>query len=95
VPPLEGSECRHVLIETVDRVSFYHYDPYAQLLSKVVRGFARDLVDARAFVTTGMVNPDRFKALVHGIPDAVYAKYPRLSPRAVRAAVHDFLASLA
>ena len=40
VPPLEGSESRHVLIETVDRVSFYHYDPYAQLLSKVVRGFA-------------------------------------------------------
>ena len=40
VPPLEGSENRHVLIETVGRVSFYHYDPYAQLLSKVVRGFA-------------------------------------------------------
>jgi hypothetical protein len=94
VPPLEGSEGRHVHIETVDRVSFYHYDPYAQLLSKVVRGFARDLVDAKAFVTSGMVNPDQFKALVQGIPDSVYAKYPRLSPGAVRAAVDDFLASL-
>jgi hypothetical protein len=41
VPPLAGSENRHVLAETVGRVSFYHYDPYAQLLSKVVRGFAR------------------------------------------------------
>jgi hypothetical protein len=94
VPPLEGSEGRHVLIETVDHVTFYHDDPYAQLLSKVVRGFARDLADAKAFVTRGMVDPDRFKALVQGIPDSMYAKHPRLSPPAVRAAVDDFLASL-
>ncbi|HEY5565612.1 MAG TPA: DUF6036 family nucleotidyltransferase [Gammaproteobacteria bacterium] len=94
VPPLEGSESRHVLIETVDRVSFYHYDPYAQLLSKVVRGFARDLADAKAFVRSGMVDPRRFKTLVQGIPDSAYSKYPRLSPAAVRAAVDDFLSSL-
>jgi hypothetical protein len=72
-------------------VSFYHYDPYAQLRSKVVRGFARDLVDAKAFVTSGMVDPDRFRKLVHSIPAALYAKYPRLSSAAVRAAVDDFV----
>ena len=94
VPPLKGSEDRHVFIETVGRVSFYHYDPYAQLLSKVVRGFARDLTDAEAFVTSGMVDPDRFTKLVHGIPEALYAKYPRLSSAAVRAAVDDFVSSL-
>ena len=94
VPPLEGSETRHVLVETVGRVSFYHYDPYAQLLSKVVRGFARDLADARAFVTSGMVDPDRFRNLVQGIPESMYSKYPRLSRAAVRAAVDDFLSSL-
>ncbi|HEY7671936.1 MAG TPA: DUF6036 family nucleotidyltransferase [Gammaproteobacteria bacterium] len=93
VPPLEGSEGRHVLIETVGRVSFYHYDPYAQLLSKIVRGFARDLVDAKGFVTSGMVDPHRFRALVQGIADSAYSKYPRLSAGAVRAAVDDFLAS--
>ena len=95
VPPLEGSETRHVFIETVGRVSFYHYDPYAQLLSKIVRGFARDLTDARAFVTTGMVDPDRFKKLVEDVLESAYSKYPRLSPQAVRAAVEDFLSSLA
>jgi hypothetical protein len=94
VPPLEGSEIRHVFIETVGRVSFYHYDPYAQLLSKIVRGFERDLTDARAFVTSGMVDPDRFRKLVQDIPDAVYSKYPRLSPSAVRAAVEGFLSGL-
>jgi hypothetical protein len=94
VPPLEGTESRHVLIETVDRVSFYHYDPYAQLLSKIVRGFARDLADAKAFVARGMVDPHRFQALVQGIPDSAYSKYPRLSAGAVRGAVDDFLSSL-
>jgi hypothetical protein len=54
VPPLEGSDSRHVFVQAVGRVSFYHYDPYAQLLSKVVRGFARDLADAQAFVASGM-----------------------------------------
>jgi hypothetical protein len=95
VPSLAGSEARHVLIETMGRVSFYHYDPYAQLLSKVVRGFARDLADAKAFVTSGMVDLHEFKRLVRGIPESVYSKYPRLSAKAVRAAVDDFLSSLA
>jgi hypothetical protein len=92
VPPLSGSEDRHVFIETVGRVSYYHYDPYAQLLSKIVRGFARDLADARALVASGMVDAERFKKLVDAIPESVYSKYPRLSPQAVRSAVEDFLA---
>ena len=47
VPPLKGSARRHVLVRTVKPITFYHYDPYAQVLSKVVRGFRRDLDDAR------------------------------------------------
>lgn len=92
VPALAGSEGRHVFVETVGRVSFYHYDPYAQLLSKVVRGFRRDMLDAERFVTSGMVDVTRFRSLVHGIPEAVYSKYPALSRQAVLDAVDDFLA---
>jgi hypothetical protein len=95
VPALEGTENRHVYIETVGRVSFYHYDPYAQLLSKVVRGFARDLADARAFVASGMVDPEQFRRLVAGIPESVYSRYPRLSQAGVQSAADDFLSSLA
>lgn len=95
VPPLEGSEDRHVFIETVGRVSFYHYDPYAQLLSKIVRGFSRDLADAEALIAGGMVEPDRFKKLVAEIPATIYSKYPRLSAQGVREAVEDFLSSRA
>ena len=50
VPPLSGTEDRHILLETIGRVSFYHYDPYAQLLSKVVRGFRKDMQDGESFI---------------------------------------------
>jgi len=94
VPPLEGTADRHVFIETFDRVSFYHYDPYAQLLSKVVRGFRRDLLDAHDFVASGMVDPRRFRELVRRIPEAIFAKYPALTRESVVRAVDDFLGGL-
>ena len=94
VPPLQGSAERHVLIETIGAVSYYHYDPYAQVLSKVVRGFVRDLEDARRFVRSGMVESSRLRDLVEGIPAAVYSKYPNLTGHAVRQAVEGFLSTL-
>jgi hypothetical protein len=91
VPALEGSDARHVFIETLGKVSFYHYDPYAQLLSKVVRGFRRDLEDAERFLADDMVDAERFRSLVHEITEASYAKYPALSRDAVVEAVEGFL----
>jgi hypothetical protein len=95
VPALPGCEVRHVFLETIGRVSFYHYDPYSQVLAKVVRGFRRDLEDARRFLASGMVEADRLRALVRGIPDAAYVRYPALSPAAVREAVDGFLDEVA
>jgi hypothetical protein len=92
VPPLAGSADRHVFIETVGRVSYYHYDPYVQLLSKIVRGFERDMVDAKSFISSGMVDAEQFRKLVQAIPDSAWSKYPRHSPDAVRRAVDEFLA---
>jgi len=91
VPPLQGTADRHVFIDTVGSITFYHYDPYAQLLSKVVRGFQRDLDDAREFVRSGMVDPKRFRSLVAAIPGSDYAKYPSLSRGGVEKAVEIFL----
>lgn len=94
VPPLAGTADRHVFIETVGKISFYHYDPYAQLLSKVVRGFRRDLADAAALVESGMVDLERFNRLVKAIPASTYAKYPRLSSAAVQEAIDAFAREL-
>jgi hypothetical protein len=91
VPPLKGSADRHLFIETVGRVSFYHYDPYAQILSKIVRGFQRDLDDARSFLRNKMVEPGTLISLVSAIPESAYARYPNLSRRGVESAVRGFL----
>jgi hypothetical protein len=91
VPPLKRTADRHVFIDTIGVITFYHYDPYAQLLSKVVRGFQRDLEDARKFIEAGMVDPQQFRSLVAVIPDSAYAKYPSLSKGGIENAVETFL----
>jgi hypothetical protein len=75
-------------------VTYYHYDPYTQTLSKIVRGLARDWDDARAFLREGFVDAQTFEALVALIPDSAYAKYPRLSRAAVEQAVKMFLSEI-
>ena len=94
VPPLPGAQDRHVFILEIGSVQFYHYDPCSQLFSKVVRGFRRDIDDAKQFISSGMVEPERLRELVNGIPEAEYARYPRLSFEGVRQAVEAFLAQL-
>lgn len=91
VPPLAGTDERHVFIERVGEIDFFHYDPYAQLLSKIVRGFRKDLLDAERLVDSGMVDPGRFRELVREIPDSAYARYPALSRESVLAAVDAVL----
>jgi hypothetical protein len=94
VPALRGTDDRHVFIESAGKVSYYHYDPYAQVLSKIVRGFGRDMDDAGHFVRSGMVEPETLRALVGRIPDSAWAKYPALSRTAVEQAVEAFLADV-
>lgn len=91
VPPLPGAQERHVFVETIEPVHFYHYDPYSQLFSKVVRGFTRDLDDAHHFLSSGMVEASRFRSLVAQVTDSQFARYPSLSPVGVREAVETFL----
>lgn len=93
VPPLAGSAERHVFVERVGDIDFFHYDPYAQLLSKIVRGFRKDLIDAEHFLRSGMVDAGRFRELVRDIPETEYARYPNLSRDAVVTVVDEFLAS--
>ena len=94
VPALAGSADRHLFIDRVGSVDFFHYDPYAQLLSKIVRGFRKDMLDAERFVKSGMVDPRRFEELIRGIPDSAYARYPNLSRDAVLAAVEAFVSKV-
>ncbi len=93
VPALPGTVGRHILIESIPPVTFYHYDPYAQVFAKIVRGFTRDLDDARHFLDGGMVDEQELRALVGQIPGSEFARYPNLSREAVVTAVDGFFRS--
>jgi hypothetical protein len=80
-----------LFIDTIGAVSFFHYDPYSQLFSKLVRGFRQDLEDAENFLAEGLVKAERFRALVKKIPKAAYSKHPALSRTGIHDAVDEFL----
>ncbi len=54
---------------------------------------ARRLEDAARFVEDGLVDAERFRALVAAIPDESYRSSPNLSRAMVESAVEDFLSS--
>ena len=62
------------------------------MLSKVVRGFQKDLDDAVEFIRSGLVDVQTLRSLVTAIPESAYAKYPNLSRSGVEKAVESFLA---
>jgi hypothetical protein len=60
---LPGWRERSLFIERIGLVSFYHYDPYAQALSKVQRGHEKDLADVQQLIARGhpAVDPASFR----------------------------------
>lgn len=91
VPVLSGAASRHLFIDTIGKVNFFHYDPYSQIFSKIVRGFRKDLEDAENFLSEGLIDKQRFSSLVNNIPKAAYERYPDLSRESVVQAVDEFL----
>ena len=93
IPELPGWRDRSLYITTVSGVSFYHYDPYAQALSKIERGHGRDLADVRAMAQHGLIETQRlwelFEAIVPGLE-----RYPALDPAAFREAVEGAIETL-
>ena len=89
VPPLPGWEARSPFIALEGRVSFHHYDFYAQALSKLERGHAQDRIDVAAMRTAGLVQPTELRRLFEQIaPELI--RYPAVDPPTLRRAVESF-----
>lgn len=89
LPALPGWRDRSVFISRSKEVEFFHYDFYAQVLSKLLRGHEKDVADARALVDLGKVQPARLLELFHSIePDLI--RYPALNPAEFKARVLRF-----
>jgi Nucleotidyltransferase of unknown function (DUF6036) len=90
IPVPAGWEDRSIFAAREGRLSFRHYDPYSQVLAKLERGHAQDLDDVRAFLTAGLVDPDRLRAFLDEIEPELY-RFPAVDPATFRRAVERAL----
>jgi hypothetical protein len=79
-----------VLAERGLRLSFHHFDPYSQALSKLERDHARDREDVHALLSTGLVDPRRLRAYFEEVEPLLY-RFPAIDPPAFRARVERTL----
>ena len=86
IPELPSWQERSRFIQQEGKLTFLHYDFYAQALAKIERGHHVDLVDVKEMISNGLVEPQRLLVFFSQIEDKIY-KYPALDPQKFRAAV--------
>lgn len=92
VPP--SWEDRSLFAAREGRLTYYHFDPYAQALAKLERAHAQDLPDVRAMIEAGLVEPERALAYFADIELELY-RFPAVDPRSFRRRVEDTFGSSA
>ena len=86
IPPLPGWEERSPFIQREGKLSYHHYDFYAQCLAKIERGHRKDQADVQRMIESGLVKPARLRELFEAIEPQLY-RYPALDPASFRQAV--------
>jgi hypothetical protein len=95
IPELPGWDGRSRAVLTEGKLTFCHYDFYAQALAKIERGHATDSEDVEQMIRRGLIDPGRLLEFFHAIEPRL-VRYPALDPasfkRAVEAVVTRFSA---
>lgn len=84
IPTLPGWETRSLFVARHGTVTYYHYDPYAQALSKVERGHDQDRNDVSEMLRRGLIESGVAFELFERIEPDLY-RYPAIDPPAFRA----------
>jgi len=92
IPELPGWQERSAFIAREGRLSFYHYDFYAQALAKIQRGHSQDRLDVRNMIERGLIDPEELRRRFEEIEPRLY-RYPAIDPAAFRRAVESALQS--
>lgn len=79
IPALPGWEDRSRFIAREGKLSFHHYDFYAQALAKIERNHDIDRKDVKAMIDSGLVEPAKLLALFTAIEPELY-RYPSINP---------------
>jgi non-ribosomal peptide synthetase component F len=92
VPVPAGWEDRSVFTGREGRLTFRHFDPYAQALSKLERAHAQDLEDVAAMLDRGLVDPQRALAYVDEIEADLY-RFPAIDASSFTRRAREILAA--
>ena len=90
IPAVPGWEERSAFITREGRLSFYHYDFYAQALLKIQRGHAQDREDVGQMLDRSLIDREELRRRFEQIEPQLY-RYPAIDPKAFRKAVEDAL----
>lgn len=77
IPELPGWRERSRFIAREGRLDFYHYDFYAQCLSKIERGHEADVADVASMMNSGLVERAKLMELFAAIEPNLY-RYPAI-----------------
>jgi hypothetical protein len=90
IPVPRGWEERSTFVASEGRLTFYHFDLYAQALAKLERAHVQDLGDVEAMLQRGLVERPRLRSYFEEIEPELY-RFPALDPRAFRRRVEEVL----
>lgn len=90
LPPLPGWRDRSVFIGRQGQISFYHYDFTAQALSKLSRGYERDIADVSAMYEQKLFSLEKLRDGFEAIaPELI--RFPALDADELRIKVENFI----
>jgi hypothetical protein len=90
LPELPGWRERSLFIGRFGEIDAFHYDPYAQALSKIERAHERDLADVRRMLADGLVESERLRELFAAIRSRLL-RYPAVEPEVLAARLGEVL----
>jgi hypothetical protein len=83
IPIPDGWQERSRFEAREGRLTFYHFDLYAQALAKLERAHAQDLGDVEAMLERNLIEPAAALAYFEQIEPELY-RFPAVDPRAFR-----------
>jgi hypothetical protein len=90
IPALPGWEDRSQFVQQEGKLTFLHYDFYAQALAKIERNHEHDLRDVHEMIRSNLIEPRRLLEFFDQIEDDIQ-KYPALNAPSFRRSVEHLV----
>ena len=90
LPALPGWRDRSIFIGQQGEISFYHYDFTAQALSKLSRGYNRDIDDVRAMYKQKLFSLEKLRDCFEAIASELI-RFPSLDSNVLRRKIEQFI----